>query len=82
MADEYRIDLEERHDKYQKIYLFGSLRMFNSVMFIRQDKDGAWHATIKPYTGPANGVKDVDRKDPDHDDPWFEEKRNSSARNR
>ena len=76
MADEYRIDLEERTDRYKKTYLFGSLRMFNSVMFIRKDKDGHWHAAIKPYTGKGNDKgngRSVDKEDAAEEYPWSED---------
>ncbi len=65
MADELRVDLDEREDRDGKMYLFGSIRIFNSVMFVRKDRRGNWHATFRAYQPRAekngNGVdKDQD----------------------
>lgn len=73
MADEYRVDLEQRIDRYKKMYLFGALRMFNSVMFVRQDRDGNWHATIRPYTGKNSAANGSTEESPEGKYPAWEE---------
>ena len=48
---EILLRLKERIDRNKDVYLFGSLRLFNVVIFIRKDKSrpGEWQATIRPY---------------------------------
>lgn len=63
MADELRVDLDEREDRDGKMYLFGSIRIFNSVMFVRKDRHGNWHATFRAYQPRAekSGGNGVDK---------------------
>ncbi len=48
---EILLKLKERTDRNQDVYLFGSLRLFDVVVFIRRDKTkpGEWVASIRPY---------------------------------
>lgn len=49
VADSLKIDLDERQDGAGKTYLFGSIKLFNAVLFVRQTDGGKWFATVKAY---------------------------------
>lgn len=53
MADALKIDLDARVDQNGKTYLFGSIKLFNAVLFVRQTDGGKWFATVKAYD-PTN----------------------------
>lgn len=50
---EIRFRMQQRLDRNKNVYLFGSLRLFNMVVFAHPDRStpGAWTVSIKPYTG-------------------------------
>lgn len=52
MAAEFTFTLREKTDRNGTIYLFGSLELLNSVVFIRKEttpKGEIWVAKVKPY---------------------------------
>lgn len=51
--DEYTFSLQERFDKNQERYLFGSLRMVNCVLFVFPSDTGVpgeYKAVLRPFT--------------------------------
>lgn len=57
MSDEYIFDLQERRDRNGKKFFFGSLRLYNAVMFIFPSDDGTpgeWKAVVRPYKTPKD----------------------------
>jgi hypothetical protein len=53
---EINFTLRERVDRHGVKYLFGSLRLINSVIFIRVDPRDKklFHAVVKPYVDGAS----------------------------
>jgi hypothetical protein len=57
MMDQYTFGLQERLDKNNAPYLFGSLRMINAVLFIYpadSGKAGEYKAILRPYRNTEN----------------------------
>lgn len=54
---EFSFSLREKLDRFNKMYLFGSLHFFNCVIFVRPtgqtgaDGFNTWYAKVRPYTG-------------------------------
>jgi hypothetical protein len=61
---EFTFSLKEKVDRFGKIYLFASIKMLDSVLFVRptgqSGPDGSpiWFAQLRPYTGQQEGQQE------------------------
>lgn len=74
MSDEFTFTLTEKFDRNGELYLFGGIRFFNSVLFVRRNPESpgdptTWRATLKPYQ-PERGNNFQSQ----HDETWNNDK--------
>lgn len=67
-AGELHFSLREKVDRTGARYLFGGIRLFGVVMFVRVDPIDTklFHAIVKPYEGGGANTVAAD----DFDAPW------------
>lgn len=75
--EEFRFTVQERRDKLGDKYLFGSIRFFNAVIFIRElpTSEGEaqlYECSVKPY----QSKEDMNREN----DAWEEEESDNGNR--
>lgn len=75
MSDEFTFTLTEKYDRNDELYLFGGIRFFNSVLFVRRNPEVpgepyTWRATLKPYQ-PDRG----NQSHTQNDETWNNERK-------
>lgn len=61
MSGELTFTMREKRDRNGERYLVGQTPFIDAVLFVRPDprREGMYHATLKPYTGPREEGPDA-----------------------